>query len=67
MIGKMLIRLTLLAAAFGLALGFQFSGSLPAFAGNPSDAGQLAEKSKLTFDRFSAMNEMGQGRFGVVE
>jgi SH3 domain-containing YSC84-like protein 1 len=59
---KMFGRLTLLVAAFGLAFGFQFSSITPAFADNATDAKQLVEKSKMTFDRFVGMNEMGAFR-----
>jgi SH3 domain-containing YSC84-like protein 1 len=55
-------KMILLVAAFGLAFGFQFSAITPAFADNASDAKQLVEKSKMTFDRFVGMNEMGAFR-----
>jgi lipid-binding SYLF domain-containing protein len=51
-------KLSLLVAAFGLAFGFQFSTITPAFADNASDAKQLVEKSKLTFDKFMAAKEL---------
>jgi len=59
---KMFGRLTLLVAAFGLAFGFQFSSITPAFADDAADTKQLVEKSKMTFDRFVGMNEMGTFR-----
>ena len=59
---KVFGKLILLVAAFGLAFGFQFSNINPAFADNASDAKQLVEKSKMTFDRFVGMNEMGTFR-----
>lgn len=49
-------------AAAVIAFGFTLSGSTPAFADNASDAKQLVEKSKMTFDRFVGMNEMGAFR-----
>ena len=55
---KMFGRLTLLVAAFGLAFGFQFSSITPAFADNATDAKQLVEKSKMTFDKFVATKEL---------
>jgi lipid-binding SYLF domain-containing protein len=59
---KVFGKMILLVAAFGLAFGFQCSSITPAFADNASDAKQLVEKSKMTFDRFVGMNEMGTFR-----
>jgi len=59
---KVFGKLILLVAAFGLAFGFQFSNINPAFADNATDTKQLVEKSKMTFDRFVGMNEMGAFR-----
>jgi lipid-binding SYLF domain-containing protein len=55
-------RLTLLVAAIVMAFGFTFSGITPAFADNASDAKQLVEKSKLTFDKFVATKELAAFR-----
>lgn len=49
-------------AAVVVAFGFTVPGITPAFADNASDAKQLVEKSKMTFDRFIGMNEMGAFR-----
>jgi SH3 domain-containing YSC84-like protein 1 len=55
-------RLTLVAAAVVLAFGFTISNITPAFADNATDAKQLVQKSKLTFDTFVANKEMGAFR-----
>jgi len=55
-------RLTLLVAAMVMAFGFTLSGITPAFADNASDAKQLVEKSKLTFDKFVATKELAAFR-----
>lgn len=55
-------RLTLLVAAIVMAFGFTFPGITPAFADNASDAKQLVEKSKLTFDKFVATKELAAFR-----
>ena len=55
-------RLTLWVTALALAFGFQFSNIRPAFADNASDAKQLVEKSKLTFDTFVSTKEIGAFR-----
>jgi len=55
-------KLSLVAAAIVMAFGFTLSSNNAAFANNASDAKQLVEKSKLTFDRFVGMNEMGAFR-----
>jgi lipid-binding SYLF domain-containing protein len=59
---RMVGKLTLLAAAFVMAFGFTVTSITPAFADNATDAKQLVEKSKMTFDRFVGMNEMGAFR-----
>jgi SH3 domain-containing YSC84-like protein 1 len=55
-------RLTLLVAAIVMVFGFTLSSNTPAFADNTSDAKQLTEKSKLTFDKVVATKEMGAFR-----
>ena len=55
-------RLALLSAAIVMAFGFTLSSNTPAFADNASDAKQLTEKSKLTFDKVVATKEMGAFR-----
>ena len=55
-------KLTLAVAALALAFGLTFSNIPPAFADHATDAKQLVEKSKLTFDRFVAQKEMGAFR-----
>jgi len=55
-------RLMLVLTAFVMLIGFTVSSITPAFADNASDAKQLVEKSKMTFDRFVGMNEMGTFR-----
>jgi SH3 domain-containing YSC84-like protein 1 len=57
-VGKLMLVLT----AVVMTVGFTISNINPAFADNASDAKQLVEKSKLTFDRFVAMKEMGAFR-----
>jgi lipid-binding SYLF domain-containing protein len=52
----------LVLTAFVMLIGFTVSSITPAFADNASDAKQLVEKSKMTFDRFVGMNEMGTFR-----
>jgi lipid-binding SYLF domain-containing protein len=59
---KSIGNFSLLVAAMVMAFGFTFSSTTPAFADNASDAKQLVEKSKMTFDRFVGMNEMGAFR-----
>ena len=59
---KIVKRLTLLVAAIVLAFGFTVFNTIPAFADNASDAKQLVEKSKLTFDTFVAKKELGTFR-----
>ncbi|MBP1739940.1 MAG: uncharacterized protein H6Q48_2233 [Deltaproteobacteria bacterium] len=44
--------------AFIVAFGFTVSSIPPAFADNATDAKQLVEKSKLTFDKFVATKEL---------
>ena len=55
-------KLSLVAAAVVIAIGLNVSDITFAFADDASDAKQLVEKSKLTFDRFVGMNEMGAFR-----
>ena len=55
-------KLTLLAAAFVMAFGFTVTNITPAVADDAADTKQLVEKSKMTFDRFVGMNEMGAFR-----
>jgi len=55
-------RLMLVLTAVVMLIGFTVSNVTPAFADNASDAKQLVEKSKMTFDRFVGMNEMGTFR-----
>jgi len=59
---KILKRLTLLVAAIGMAFGFTVSDMTSAFADSATDAKQLVEKSKLTFDRFVGTKELGAFR-----
>jgi len=59
---KRVSKLSLMVAAITIAVGFNLPSVTPAFADNASDAKQLVEKSKLTFDRFVAMNEMSAFR-----
>jgi SH3 domain-containing YSC84-like protein 1 len=55
-------KLTLLAAAFVMAFGFTVTNITPAVADDAADTKQLVEKSKMSFDRFVGMNEMGAFR-----
>lgn len=55
---RMVGRLTLVAAAVVVAFGFTVFSIPQAFADNASDAKQLVEKSKLTFDKFVATKEL---------
>jgi lipid-binding SYLF domain-containing protein len=55
-------KLTLLAAFFVMAFGFTVTNITPAVADDAADTKQLVEKSKMTFDRFVGMNEMGAFR-----
>jgi lipid-binding SYLF domain-containing protein len=55
-------RSTSVAVAVALLFGFAVSGTPPAFADNATDAKQLVDKSKLTFDTFVGAKEMGAFR-----
>ena len=55
-------RLMLLVPAIVLAFGFTVSNIPPAFADSATDAKQLVEKSKLTFDTFMGTKELGAFR-----
>jgi len=55
-------KLTLVVAAVVMAFGFTIANINPAVADDAADTKQLVEKSKMTFDRFVGMNEMGAFR-----
>ncbi len=55
-------KLTLVVAAVVTAFGFTISNINPVFADNASDAKQLVEKSKLTFDKFMATKDLSAFR-----
>ena len=55
-------KLSLVVAAVAIGFGFTMSNITPAFADHATDAKQLVEKSRLTFDTFVAKKELGAFR-----
>jgi lipid-binding SYLF domain-containing protein len=51
-------KLTLVAAAMVMAFGFTLSTMTPALADDATDARQLVEKSKMSFDNFVAVKDL---------
>jgi lipid-binding SYLF domain-containing protein len=51
-------KLTLMAAAMVMAFGFTLSTMTPALADDATDARQLVEKSKMSFDNFVAVKDL---------